>query len=1098
MKSLSSGSVLTRIGALALVAMCALLWAAGDVRAQGVTTSAISGIVKDAQGLAVPGATVTAVHEPSGTTYEAFTQEDGRFSIPGMRVGGPYTVTANLAGFQPQTAKNVFLSLGVAADVALVLGNVALTEEVTVTGKADPIFSSNRTGAATSITRENIATLPTVTNRLESFVRLTPQAGANLSFGGADNRLNNITVDGSSFNNSFGLGGAPGDRTGVAPISLEAIEQVQVNIAPFDVRQGGFVGAGVNSVTRSGSNKFAGAAFYQFRDEGLVGTKAGDFTYNPGTFDFKNYGGWAAGPIVKNKLFFFASIEDETLKQPGTTFVANPGGAAVGGNMTRVLASDLNQLSSFLNQNFKYQTGPYEGYSFETPATRYLFKVDYNINQRNKLSLRYNQLDSFTDVLVSNSSSLGIGNRRTSTTGLTFQNSNYKILENIRSFIGEWNATYGTNKANQFIAGYTYQDESRDVPEGATFFPFVDVAEAGSVYTAFGYELFTPNNELRYKTFQVQDNFSWFLNKHALTFGASVERYESENVFYPGAQSVYVYNSLADFYKDAQGYLANPNRTTSDVLLRRFQVRYMNIPNMEKPIQPLEVWYTGVYGQDVWQVRPNLSVTYGLRVDVPKFGNTAYANSNADSLSFRDENGQAVQYSSGKLPDPKLLWSPRLGFNWDVTGNRTTQVRGGTGVFTGRPAYVWISNQIGNTGMLTGFSQLDNTLARPFNPNPAAYKPATVTGDPAASYELALTDPDFKFPQVWRTNFAVDQRLPGGWAGTVEFLYSKDVNGVYYINANLPAAQTAFTGADTRPRWTSNRINSHVANAIVLKNQNVGSAWNISGSLEKQFQAGLWVKAGYRYGEAKNTVDPGSIAFGSWSGNTHPGDPNNPGVGYSAGSPGHRIFAAGTYRIEYFKFGATSVSVFFEGYTQGNASYYFSGDINGDGGTNDLIYIHRSTSEMNFQTYTAGGRTYTAAEQAAAWDAFINQDPYMKDHRGEYMKRNAFFLPMVFRTDLNVSQDLFTNIGGKRHSLQFRVDMLNFGNLLNKNWGIGQRMVTTQPLINGSPAVDATGAMTYRLRTLSTGGAMISESLQPTVGIGDVWRLQFTFRYSFN
>lgn len=1093
MKRLLKGNVWLRGGTFVLAAVFALAGATRDASAQGVTSSSVAGIVKDTQGLAVPGATVTAVHGPSGTTYEAYTLADGRFSIQGMRVGGPYAITANLSGFQPQTVKEIFLSLGQASDVSITLGSVAMTEEVTVSGKADPIFSSERTGAGTAVNREAITTLPTISNRLESFVKLTPQAGANLSFGGVDNRLNNITVDGSYFNNSFGLAGAPGDRTGVAPISMAAVEAVQVNIAPYDVRQGNFVGAGVNTVTRSGTNSYSGSVYYQFRDESLVGKDAGDLKYNPGTFDYSNLGVWLGGPIIKNKLFFFGSFEDESLTAPGTTFTANPGGAPVAGNMTRVLASDLDQLSATLKSRFGYETGPYQGYDFETPAKRYLAKLDYNINQKNKLSLRYTQLDSFTDVLLSNSSSLGFGNRRTSTTGLNFQNSNYQILENIRSIVGEVNSTIGNNKANTLIAGYTYQDESRAV-RGGTFFPMVDILEASSVYTTFGYEPFTPNNELRYKTFQLQDNFSWFRNKHTLTFGASVERYESENVFYPGSQSVYVYNSLADFYTDINDLSANPSRTTSPITLRRFQVRYMNIPNLEKPVQPLEVWYTGAYAQDVWQASDNIKVTYGLRIDVPKFGDTAFANPAADALTFRDETGAAVQYSTGKLPDPKILWSPRVGFNWDVLGDRSTQVRGGTGVFTGRPAYVWISNQIGNTGMLTGFSQLDNTNLRPFNPNPDAYKPTSVTGAPASSYELAVTDPDFKFPQVWRSSIAIDRRLPWGWAATAEFIYSRDVNGVYYIDANLPASQATFAGADARPRWTSNRIYSHVANNTVLKNQNEGRAWTMSGSLEKAFRTGFWVKAGYRYGEAKNTVDPGSIARGSWTGNAISGDPNNPGLGFAGASPGYRVFATASYRFEYFNFGATTVSVFWEGYTGGNTSYVFSGDLNGDGGTaNDLIYIPRNTSEMNFQTYTTGGVTYTSEAQAAAWEAFINQDKYLSEHRGEYAVRNAVFLPMVYKTDLNISQDLFANLWGKRHTVQFRMDVLNLANLLNKDWGVGRRLVSNSPLI--SPSVDAQGRAQYRLRLV--GGQMMTKSLEPTAGLGDVYRLQFSLRYTF-
>jgi outer membrane receptor protein involved in Fe transport len=1085
-----------RCRTLGVLGLALLLCSAGIAQAQSITTGSITGIVHDAQGQAVPGASVVAVHEPSGTRYEATSRADGRFSIPGMRVGGPYAVTVSLSGFQDQTTRGVFVNLGVANDLTLTLNTLAVTEEVTVTAESSPIFSSARTGAATTVSREVIATLPTINDRLNDFTRLSPQYTGG-PFGGAfvgqDNRLNNITVDGSYFNNSFGLAGQPGDRTGVAPISMSAVEQVQVNVAPYDVRQGHFVGAGVNSITRSGDNEFRGSAYYWFRDDSLVGTEAGDGTVNPGTFDFKKWGGWVSGPLVKNKLFFFGSIEDETLKQPGTTFVANAGGQPVGGNVTRVLASDLDGLSSYLQSNFGYATGPYQDYPFETPARRYLAKVDYNFNATNKVSLRYIQLDSDTDVLVSNSSSLGFGGRRSRLEGLNFRNSNYTILENIKSFVGEWNAIFGSSMANSLIVGYTKNDESRGAIEN--LFPMVDVLEGGSVYTTFGSEPFTPNNELRYKTFQIQDYFTMNRGKHTLTFGASAERYESENVFFPGSQSAYVYNSLADFYTDANDYLANPNRTTSPVTLRRFQVRWMNIPGLDKPIQPLEVWYAGVFAQDEWQVNDRFKLTYGVRLDIPSFGDTAYTNADADQLTFRDETGASVQYQTGKLPDANLQWSPRVGFNWDLTGDRSTQLRGGTGILSGPPIYVWISNQVGNTGVLTGFEQQDNTTARPFNPDPNHYKPTNVTGEPASSYELALTDANFKFPQVWRTNLAVDKKLPWDLAGTAEFIYSKDVNGIYYINANLPAAQTNFSGADSRPRWTSNRINGNVANAIVLKNESEGSSWLITASLERRFRDAGFVKAGYAYGRSKNTVDPGSIASGSWFGNAHAGDPNNPGKGFSNQSPGDRLFVAASYRFEYGNFGATTVALFWEGYTQGNASYIFSGDANGDGGTgNDLIYIPRDTSEMNFQTFTSGGQTYTSEQQAAAFEAFIQQDDYLSSHRGQYAERNAVLLPWVRRLDLSVAQDLFTNLGGKRNALQFRVDIFNFSNLVNKNWGVGQSFVTTSPLV--SPSVDAQGRLQYRMRVI--GGQLISNSFQQTAGLSDVYRVQFSLKYSFN
>ena len=1066
--------------------------------AQGVTTSNITGVVRDVQQQAVPGATITAVHEPSGTTYTTVTNEEGRFFIPGMRVGGPYKVTAALTGFQTNVQEGITLTLGVAQDLAFMLKLAALEETITVSAVSDPILSSERTGAGTSVSRETLAALPTVSQRLDSIVRMTPQYGGSMSFAGQDSRMNNITVDGAYFNNSFGLRNTPGDTSGVAPISLQAIEQVQVNIAPYDVRQGNFIGGAVNTVTRSGGNQFRGSVYRQFRDDSMVGTKAKGLAVNPGTFQFGNTGGWGSGPVVKNRVFFFANFENESFVKPGTTYVANTGGQTAAGNVTRVLKTDLDALSAFLKTKFDYDTGPYQGYDFSTPAKRFLAKADYNLNNSNKLSFRYNHLNSSTDQLVSDSSSLGFGNRRTRLDALNFQASNYKILENIRSGIGELNTVLGSTMSNNLIIGYTHQDESRGYV--GAFFPFVDILKDGATYTSFGFEPFTPNNELRYNTFQLQDNFTRFGASHSQTYGVSYEHYRSENVFFQGAQSVYTYSSLEDFYADANDFLVNPNRTIAPVTLRRFQVGWNNIPGATKPLQPLEVDYAGVYAQDDWIARKNLKVVAGIRVDAPFFASTGYRNELADAMSFRDRDGRTVQFQTAKLPDANLLWSPRAGFNWDVFGDRSTQVRGGTGVFTGKPAYVWISNQVGNTGVLTGFEQLDNTAARPFNPNPDRYKPSTVTGAPASSYALAVSEPDFKFPQVWRTDVGVDRRLPWGIIGTGEFLYSRDVNGMYYINANLPAPQSAFAGPDARPRWTSNRINGNVSSNIVLQNQDVGRSWNVSAAASKTLSNGFLLKSAYSYGEARNNIDPGSIAAGSWNNNQHPGDPNNPPLAYSASSPGHRVFVAASYYRNFFSHGTTGVSFFWEARTIGNGSYTFSGDLNGDGGTsNDLLYIARNTSEMNFQPFTASGRTFTAAEQAQAWDAYINQDAYLSKHRGEYAERGAVFLPLVKRLDLSVSQDVFGGLKGARNAFQVRLDIVNFGNLLNKNWGVGQRLINSQPLIvptsaQGGP-VDAQGRAQYRLRTINN--ELMSRSLESTATLSDVYTFQISLRYTF-
>jgi hypothetical protein len=1083
-----------------LMAVFMLVLSTGYALSQGVTTSGISGAVTEANGQPLPGANVVATHLPSGTRYGAVSNVEGKYSIPGMRVGGPYRLTVSFIGFSTQEVDGIVLSLGAFSNVNIILPEDGQQlSEVVVTSTASGIFSNERTGASTSIDNRTLSKLPTISRNINDFTRLTPQSNGQ-SFAGQDSRLNNITVDGSYFNNSFGLGGGsnPGGRTGVSPISLDAIEQISVNVAPYDVRQGNFTGAGVNTVTRSGTNEFSGSAYYFWRNNNNVGTEAGDNTFNPGDFSYNQIGFRLGGPIVKDKLFFFASFENESEARPGTTWTANRG-EAIQGNVTRVLASDLDQLSTFLKDKFNYETGPYEGYDNETVGTKFLVKLDYNINDKNKLSLRYNHLDSSTDVLMSNSSSLGFGSRNNRPEALNFQNSNYSILENIRSVVAELNTRINNNMTNNVIVGFTSQDESRG--NRGTFFPMVDILNNGSTYTSFGFEPFTPNNELRYKTFQIQDNLQIFAGNHTFTLGFSYEKYKSENVFFPGSQSVYVYNSLDDFYKDANNFLQNGNATPSGVNLRRFQVRWNNIPGSEKPVQPLEVDYVGFYAQDEIQIKNNFKTTLGIRLDVPYFGETALRNENVEALRFRNSDGAYVQFRTDKLPDPNVLWSPRVGFNWDVFSDQRTQVRGGTGIFTGRPAYVWISNQVGNNGILTGFAQADNTTTRPFNPNPDAYKPSEVTGQPAASYELALSESDFKFPQVWRTNIAIDQVLPFGLIATGEFIYSSDVNGMAYYNGNLPVHQAQFTGPDQRPRWTRNRINNNIPNAVVLSNQAIGNSWVASFSLERPFTSGLFVKAAYSYGESMNTVDPGSIAAGTWFNNPISRDPNNPELGFSSNNLGHRGFATMSYSKDFFKFGNTSFSLFWETRTIGNASYTFGGDMNGDGGTsNDLIYIHKNTQEMNFQTYTASGKTFTAAEQAAAWEAYILQDKYLSANRGSYVQRGAVIMPMVTRADFSFAQQLFTNINNKKNTLEFRVDILNIGNLLNKDWGLGQTFNSTQPLVvpsssQGGPA-NAAGVPQYRLRNFGTD--LISSTYRPTAGVNDVWRMQFGLRYIFN
>lgn len=1103
----------------AIAAILMLVVSARHAAAQGVTTAGIQGEVKDAQGGVIPGASVMAVHTPSGTTYEGITGGDGRYFIPGMRVGGPYTVTATLSGFSPDERTNITLSLGVTQDVNFDLKLAGVSETVQVVAETSPVFSSARTGAATAVMREDLATLPTVSGRITDITRLSPQAGASGTFAGQDNRMNNITIDGSYFNNSFGLGGQPGDRTNVAPVSLEAVEQVQVSVAPYDVRQGNFVGAGVNLVTRSGTNRLVGSFYSRYRNQSFVGDTIAGQPYNRGTFTTKNNGGWIGGPIIKNKLFAFGSFEKQSDIRPLVTYRANLGNEPVTGSVTRVLKSDLDTLRSYLKTNFNYETGDYDLLEKRTPARPFSLKTDYNLSTAHKVTFRYSQLDSSTDSLPSGSNTAGAGRGVNSTSWLSFRNSTYSILENFKSGVGEWNSIWGGTISNNLTVGYTTNDESRG---DVQIFPFIDILKDGQAYTSFGTEPNTPNNALLYNTFQAQDSLTKFMKSHSLTFGTSIERYRSNNVFFSRSNSVYVYNSLEDFYTDANGYLANKNRTTSPVVLNRFQVQYPNLVGVTTPpVQQLDAWYVGGYAQDQWRPKSNITITAGLRVDAPIFKNTAFGNPQANALTFRDQDGNPVRYDTGALPKATPLWSPRIGFNWDVRSNSQTQLRGGTGVFTGKPAYVWISNQIGNTGVLTGQVADTNVTSRPFNPDPRAYW-VPGNGTPASSFELDVTSEDFKFPQTWRSNIALDHQLPGGLIGTAEFLYNRDLNGINYINANLPAPQSAFTGIDNRPRWVGascagsplvspcvNRINNanpQILQAFVLQNQAIGRSWTSAFSLAKNFTSGFSAKSAYSYGQSKNTVDAGSTAFGTVSGIATASNINTPAVAFSSNSPGHRFYLNTSYSKQYFGFGSTTVSAFFEAktYTTSfaatNASYVFSGDMNGDGfSNNDLIYVPKDTSEMNFVDLTVAGRTFTAAQQAQAFEAYIQQDSYLSKHRGQYAERNGLFLPIVKRMDLSIMQEVFGRAKG-RHAGQIRLDITNFGNLLNNNWGVGKRtLVPTQtgnmiPLLTA--VVDANGKVNYRMATVNN--ELPTTTFTNNSSLGEVYQIMLSFRYNFN
>ncbi|MBI1226236.1 MAG: TonB-dependent receptor plug domain-containing protein [Bacteroidetes bacterium] len=1059
-------------------------------------SSSFLGQVLDKSGQPLPGANVTALHQPSGTFYGTSTRDDGRFNLPDVRIGGPYHIEVSFTGFETFMLDNVDLSLGqnYRVDVKLQESSTTLGE-VVVTAVESEILNSERTGAATNIKKEAINSLPTLSRSLNDFVRLTPQSrssnvaattGSGISFAGQDSRFNNLTLDGSIFNNSFGLASAPAGQTNSSPISLDAVDEIQINLAPYDVRQGGFTGAGINAVTRSGTNQFEGSVFYNTRSESLAGSKADGTDINKTDFSIKQTGFRLGGPLIKNKLFFFVNGEIERRDDPATPFVANRPGLT-GDNVTIVEASDLDELKQFLINKYDYDPGVYENYLLNTKSDKLLAKVDYNINKNNRLSFRFNYLKSSRDVLTSNSGSFS--NRRDNGFAMNFSNSNYIINNDIYSGIMELNSMFGTKFSNKVQFGFTANRDYRS--SGGGIFPLVDILKDGRNYTNFGYEPFTPNNILNTDTWQFQDNVTMYSGAHTITAGVNFEYFKFDNTFTPTYYGQYVYNSLQDFYDDANG--------VDSVQLRRYALTYSALPNSALPTATTKVAQPGAYIQDEIDLMDNkLKLTVGVRVDVPIYGETALNNPVVDTMSFINQDGKSVHYHTDQLPKTNPLFSPRLGFNYDVKGDRSLQVRGGTGLFSGRPAFVWISNQVGNNGILTGSLRDDNTYAHPFSTDVTAYIPENATTP--SSFNIAVTDQDFKFPQLWRTNLAVDFALPYGFVGSLEGIYNKNINNVTYINANQEPSKESFSGADDRPIYAGNtgsRINSKITDAIVLINTKKGSTYSFTAKLERQFKKGFYTMLAYNFSESKDLMTAGSIAFSSWRDNRSVNGNNRPDLAFSDFDQRHRIIGALSYRLEYLDHAATTFSIFMQSSNQGRYSFAVNGDLNNDGLTsNDLIYVPNNGNELLFDDITDsnGNVTASADEQRQAFMAFVENNDYLKSRKGKYAERNGALMPWLTTFDLSVQQEFFVKVSERRHTIQVRADFYNFGNLLSNKWGVGDFVKNNSPLTL-SRIDDTTNQPVYKFPKSS--GAYPTEALAKDISLNSVWQAQLGIRYIF-
>jgi hypothetical protein len=930
---------------------------------------------------------------------------------------------------------------------------------------------------------------------------LTPQSNGN-SFGGRDSRYNNIQVDGANLNNNFGLSSDPLPGGGNQPISLDAIEEVSINIAPYDVRQAGFTGAGINAVTKSGTNKFKGSAYTYYRDQSYNGARVAENKLGPQQTTQSNiWGATLGGPIVKNKLFFFASYEYERRNFPGVQW--SPRGGSGIGNVSNISIDTLRRLSDFLRTRYGYETGAFDNFpAFGAKNTKVLGRVDWNISRNHKLTLRYSQLTSNNDAQL-NATSTPNGvvtglQARFGLNGMSFANSNYGFEDIVKNGSFELNSRFGKKVSNQILATLTNISAVRTSPSAV--FPFIDIRNAMGIGTttniSAGYEPFSYNNQVINDVYSVIDNFTYYAGKHTITAGVSYEYQNIGNMFMPGSQSYYQFNSLQDFIE---------NRPPT-----AFSITYSLVPGKEAVFaSQVKVAQWGFYLQDEWAISPKFKLTYGARFDKFHFPERPLENPAISALDLYDAKGALRKYNNTVLPSTKVYFSPRVGFRYDVEGDRSLVIRGGTGVFTGRVPFVWVTNITQNSGMYQFAANVTNAtdLARfTFNPDPRFHINRgdvllpTTAGTRVPS-NLVLSDPNFRFPQIWRTNIAADKNLGNGWSLTFEAIYGKDLKAVYMRNANQRPTNGIFNGPDNRPRFLSSsdrRLNPQITgSAIVLENTNKGHQVNLTAMVNKAFSNGMSASLAYTYTHATDvTPNPGSTANSVWNGNPTVGTQNSLEIGSAPGALPHRIVGTFSYRKEFFKKLASTFSLYYEGAHQGRFTYVVNGDVNNDGNSNvDLLYIPRNAAtDLVFVNATYGGVTYTPAQQAAAFEAYINQDKYLSKRRGSYAERNGALLPFYHRLDMKFMQDIFTNIGKSKNTLQFTVDVFNFANMLNRDWGIRRLVIQNQPLVFAG--VNANGQPTYRMN--ASNNQLLTRTFTRNVSTASTWSMQIGVRYIFN
>ena len=1087
-----------------------------------VTTSSMAGkVTLEGSQEEIIGATVVAVHEPSGTRYTAVTNASGMFTIQGMRTGGPYAVTVSYIGHQTKTLKNITLVLGETYNLPVWLSESSTSlDEIVISGKASKLMTE-KMGAATNITAAQISNMPTVSRSITDITRLSPYGGSGMSFAGSDGRTANFTVDGANFNNNFGLSSnLPG---GGNPISIDALEELQVVISPYDVRQTNFIGGGVNAITKSGTNTIKGSAYIYHQNENLRGDAVDreEITGARAKDQKTTYGFTLGGPIIKNKLFLF--VNGEMTKTP--TVVnrwrgSDPDNPADPDKyVSRTTTADLQTVSDFVRTKYGYDTGSYTNFPADENNYKILARLDWNINDKHHLALRYNYTKN-RYWASPNASSMDGGTRmsdaRMSKSSMSYANSMYAMDNLVHSFSLDLNSRLTETLSNQLLATYSKLDDIRDSDSG--MFPFVDILKDGNNYIALGYELFTWNNAVHNTIWNVKDDVTYYLGAHKITGGVSFEHQMADNMYMRNGTGYYRYSSLDDFL----------NERAPEIVALTYGYNGETDPAARVQFNKL-----GVYAQDDWNILDNLKLTYGLRVDGLFFDNGDLMTNKA--IYDFDYNGEHID--TGKWPTSKMTLSPRLGFNWDVFGDQSLKVRGGTGLFSGRLPLVFFTNMPTNSnmvqykgiwnstgkssGMLTdmeryfsGKMRYGNDLRDYVIEN--GLGPRTISPqDGVAGSTINAVNPDFKMPQVWKSSIAVDYQIPVSFplTATVEAIFNKTINAVCISDWSIRdvGGFARLNGADNRALYqdfkNTNKNGKPLPNAFVLDNTSKGYGWTFNAKLEAQPTDWLSLMASYTHTVSKElTGMPGSDASSAFTYIPCSQGPNNVRLHNSQYVTPDRIVANATLHDK----SGNHYSFIYETWRGGNnTSYLMTTDMNGDGYAYDVVYIPTDKQagyyDANGQIQGGSEFRFASKDDMDRFMAYVHKNDYLKSRQGKYTEAYSHYSPWVHRVDFAYKHDFKLNVGNTKHTLQLSFDVKNVMNLFNSSWGVSKvanQDFSTSPSngvqyskIMKLEGVDAAG---YGVYSTPKGIDGNTKTWKPYHTLGQCWYASIGVKYFFN